>query len=231
MIFYQKLFKKLQSLRNMLWEKGEKQDKFVTYLLLIEVFVIILIVLIPKIDLTVKGDLAAAVVAVIFSGAALFFSIIIHFQARSLMKRTERPIISLFRMEGKIELSTLHVKLTFKNIGRNPAEGVRISMVAFPKGNLVFTSDIDDSSIGNRIDPEGTFPYSRSVDVLEEKELLLYVLVNHVDIYSRKRDFDYWYLKYTDDHIGHADGEDVLTTKSYFQIRKIKDIYHIVKVK
>lgn len=172
-----------------------------------------------------------AVMSVIFACVAFLFAMIVHLQTRSLMKRTERPIISLFRMEGEIELSTLHVKLTFKNIGRNPAEGVHISIVVFPKGNLVFTGDIDDSSIGNRIDPEGTFSYARSVDVLEKEELSLYVLVSHVDIYSRKRYFDNWYLKYTDDHVEHADGEDVLTTKSYFQIRKFKGVYHIVKVK
>lgn len=48
MIFYQKLFKSLQSLWNMLSKKGGKQDKFVIYLLLIEVFVIILILGIHK---------------------------------------------------------------------------------------------------------------------------------------------------------------------------------------
>lgn len=231
MIFCQKCFKKLKSTGNRLWKWVKKQDKFVIYRLLIVVSVIIFIVVIAKIYLTVKGDLVVALVAVIFLGVSSIFSIFIQLEARSLMKRTEKPIISLFRMEGKIKLSTLHVKLTFKNIGRNPAEGVHISMVVFPKGNPVLSSDINDSSIGNRIDPEGTFTYTRSVDVLEEGELLLYVLINHVDIYSRKRDFDYWYLKYADDHIEHADGDDVLTTKSYFQIRKIKGIHHIVKVK
>lgn len=175
----------------------------------------------------------AAVVAVIFAGVAFLFSMIVHLQARSLMKRTERPIVSLFRMEGKIKLSTAHVKLTFKNIGRNPAKGVRISMVAFPKRNPVFSSDIDDSWIGNRIDPEGTFPYTESVHVLglEEEEFLFYVLMSYVDIHSHKRYFDDWYLKCADKSIEHASGEDVLTTKSYFQIRKLKGVYHIVKVK
>lgn len=174
---------------------------------------------------------AAAVVAVIFSGAAFLFAMIIHLQTRSLMKRTERPIISLFGMEGKIELSTLHVKLVFKNIGRNPARSVRISMVAFPKGNPAFSSDIDDFWIGNRIDPEGTFAYTGSVHVLEEEELLLYVIVNYMDIYSHKRYPDDLYLKYADDRIEHASGEDILTTKSYFQVRKLKGVNHIVKVK
>ena len=39
------------------------------------------------------------------------------------------------------------------------------------------------------------------------------------------------YLQYADDHIEYASGEDILTTKSYFQVRKLKSVYHIVKVK
>lgn len=37
-----------------------------------------------------------AVVSVIFAGVAFLFAMIVHLQTRSLMKRTERPIISLF---------------------------------------------------------------------------------------------------------------------------------------
>ena len=67
MIFYQKLFKKLQSLWNMLSEKGEKQGKFIIYLLLIEVFIIILILGIHKetADLAVAlGTISMALVIV-----------------------------------------------------------------------------------------------------------------------------------------------------------------------
>lgn len=39
------------------------------------------------------------------------------------------------------------------------------------------------------------------------------------------------YLQYADDYIEYASGEDILTTKSYFQVRKLKSVYHIVKVK
>lgn len=60
----------------MLSEKGEKQDRFVIYLLSIEVFIIILIVGIAKIDLTVKVDLAVALGTISMALAIVYIEII-----------------------------------------------------------------------------------------------------------------------------------------------------------
>lgn len=66
MIFCQKLFKRLQSPWNMLSEKGQKQDKFVIYLLLIEVFVIILILGIKAANLAVALGTISMALAIVY---------------------------------------------------------------------------------------------------------------------------------------------------------------------
>ena len=55
MILYQKLFKRLQNLWDMLSERGKKQNRFVIYLLLTEVYVLVLIL-----GLTDHEELASA---------------------------------------------------------------------------------------------------------------------------------------------------------------------------
>ncbi len=71
MILYQKLFKRLQNLWDMLSEKGEKQNRFVIYLLLTEVYVLVLIL-----GLTGHEELASALGTISMALVIVYIEII-----------------------------------------------------------------------------------------------------------------------------------------------------------
>lgn len=120
MISFQKLFKRLQSLWNMLSKKGKKQDKVVIYLLLIEVFVIILILGIER-----EGELAVALGTISMALAIVYVEIIkpslgkpeikMEFDNRYPFCVPVVAILSIF--PKRIEKHRYHIRIRIRNNG------------------------------------------------------------------------------------------------------------------
>ena len=158
---------------------------------------------------------------------AIIFAVVIHYQTRNLMKRTERPIVSLVETQCKIELSTMHLNLIFKNIGKNPAKDLRIAMAGCPKQKLASLKKLSDILVVNRKDPGTTFTWGVQVGMNERGELekanfLFYILVAYSDMFDLSKVYrDPWYLEYKvgERELTDMRREDYLALKPY--IKKI----------
>ncbi len=131
MIFHQKICSFLKCFWNMLSKKGEKQDKFIIYLLLIEVFVIILIVGIAKIDAEVKTNLAVALGTISMALAIVYIEIIKPWLQKPKIKieyKNEDPFCRKcdFRVENNIGCL---IRLRIRNIGGSVAKNLRGKLV------------------------------------------------------------------------------------------------------
>jgi hypothetical protein len=151
-MFFERLFKKLESPWNMLWKKGEKQDKFVIYLLSIEVFVIILIVGIAKIDLMVKVNLAVALGTISMALAIVYIEIIKPWLQKPKIKiefRNEAPfcrdcIIGKAVVAGKLRYQYGYfIRLRIRNIGGSLSKNLRGKLVEVTKPNGELDADFD----------------------------------------------------------------------------------------
>jgi len=154
---------------------------------------------------------------------AIIFAVVIHYQTRNLMKRTERPIVSLVETQCKIELSTMHLNLIFKNIGKNPAKDLRIAMAGCPKQKLASLKKLSDILVVNRKDPGTSFPWGVEVGMLEKVSFLFYILVAYSDMFDLSKVYrDPWYLEYKvgERELTDMRREDYLALKPY-----IKKIY------
>ena len=139
MIFYQKLFKRLQSLWNMLSEKGQKQDKFVIYLLLIEVFVIILI-------LGIKAANLAVALGTISMGLAIVYIEIIKPWLQKPKIQIEFDNKRPFCLPVKTVPGNClhyHIRLKVTNEGELMAKRVRGKLVGVNTGNKIIDEFFD----------------------------------------------------------------------------------------
>lgn len=180
----------------------------------------------------------AALASAIFAGIAVIFTLIIHRDTRRLFKRTERPIISPDRPKCKIGLLSggfqirVDLRFPFKNIGKNPAQDVRMRMGVCPKQAPQLFKNYADTSMANRIDPEGVFIWETHMEypTILGKELqsakihfLFYILVTYNDIFDPSIEYhDEFYLEYApgESTAGHARMEDRLALEPY-----VKKVY------
>jgi len=176
----------------------------------------------------------AALISVIFAGIAVIFSLAIHCQTRKLLKRTERPIISLDMPKcesGLISGSQIRVdlKFAFHNIGKNPAQGLRMRMGACLKQMPQLFKNYADASMANRIDPQRKFTWETHLEhpapsgkelQPEEIHFLLYILVTYKDMFDPGTEYhDEFYLEYTasENTAGDARMENRLSLKPYLE--------------
>jgi len=146
------------------------------------------------------------------------------------MKRTERPCISLVETHCKKELSTLHLALLFKNIGKNPAKDLRITMAGSPKKELASFKKVSDTFVANRKDPGMPFTwiveivhFSKETGKNEIVDFLFYVYVVYTDVYDATRTYrEPWHFEYRvgDRELRDMRTEDSLALQPY--IKKVR---------
>jgi len=125
-IFHQKFCGFLKCLRNMLSKKGTRQDKFVIYLLLTEVFVLVLIL-----GLTGHGQLASALGTISMALAVLYIEIIKPWLQKPEIKiefKNEMPFCRDCPTTKKDEVGYF-IRLRVKNTGRSVAKRLRGKLV------------------------------------------------------------------------------------------------------
>jgi hypothetical protein len=160
----------------------------------------------------------AALGAAFSAGAAIcavFFSIFIHIKTRSLLKPTERPIISIKRTTAKTKRLLSPVKgisfkliYTLKNVGKHPSINLRIRTATILKDNLEKIDSKIDKKIVNIFVPDFEFNFTQQITkisvekgkaVLKNYELYTYLLLDYEDLYNPgKRIFDeHWFFYVT----------------------------------
>lgn len=154
----------------------------------------------------------AALVSAISACIAVIFALLIHLATRRLLKRIERPIISLDTPQCKPSLISesqirVDLKFPFKNIGKNPAQYLEIHAGMCPKKAPQLFKNCADISMANRIDPQGHFTWETHFKYtpIPGKELqstkidfLLYILLTYKDMFDpHKEYYDGFYLEYT----------------------------------
>ncbi len=130
---------------------------------------------------------AAAIVSAISALVAGITVIIIHFQSRSLMRRIERPVISLITSKVKPYFKTVHLFLEFENIGRNPAIEMKVHMFGCVKGEYLIKK-IDSVHIVNQKDPGVSFSWDAMAKVPGAGlwNFLFYIGLTYQDIFTNK---------------------------------------------
>ncbi len=126
MVFFQKHFKKLQSLWNMLSQEGEKQDKFVIYLLLVEVVVIILIL-----GITRGEDLAVALGTMSMALAIVYIEIIkpwLHKPKVKIEFENKTPFCRKVSLTAENNFGYF-IRLRIRNVGGSLARNLRGKLV------------------------------------------------------------------------------------------------------
>lgn len=165
----------------------------------------------------------AAVIAVIFS-------VVIHYQTRNLMKRVERPIMSLQNTQCAYnELSNkMNVNLTFKNIGNHPARNLHYVVAGCCKDSYESFQKLSDWFTVDRKDPGLTFTvyWKGEIGFLEHGEsFLFYISVNYEDAYDPSKVYsdDCWYLEYKwlQSGLDSMHREDCLALEPY--VGKLRD--------
>lgn len=195
MIFYQKLFKRLQSFWNMLSEKGEKQDKFIIYLLLIEVFVIILIVGITK------ADLAVALGTISMALAIVYIEIIKPWLQKPKTKVEFKDELLFYLDVVSNGHNHYHIRLKVINEGKSTAKRVRGKLIDIKdkKGNIL-----------KRFDP--VFLHWSSMEILEKRAVInlkekprlctYYEQPNYLDpLDLSPKEYDYLEIIYTGEEL------------------------------
>ena len=165
---------------------------------------------------------------------ALCFSIYVYYETRTLLKPTERPILSMPEVNVKKNEEGNKVKWNIRfvcqNIGKNPANNLRIRIAFCQKGNEQSLKQVKDITSANRVDPgiKVIFPstisqnYKREdgKNVIERVEAYLYVLVTYDDAYTNKHFDDEYYLQYTSGKstISHTTTQVKMLLKPYVQM-------------
>lgn len=148
-MIFQKPLKRLQNLWDMLSKKGEKQDKFVIYLLLIEVFVIILILGIKR-----EGNLAVALGTISMALAIVYIEIIKPWLQRPKIEiefENEAPFCRDCLIRSNVIDSAgvikdeygYFIRLRIRNIGGSLAKNLRGKLVEVTKQSGELDADFD----------------------------------------------------------------------------------------
>ena len=129
---------------------------------------------------------AASVISAISALIAVLSLIIIHFQSRSLMRRIERPVISLDSTDVQRPLHTMHLELCFKNIGKNPAANILLRINGCRNQKSPKMENIDNKYIANQKDPGVSFFWTVDVSYKERTDFLFYIEITYQDMLTSK---------------------------------------------
>ena len=122
----------------------------------------------PKLSTDMFSALGA-VLSALFAGIAVVAAIIIHCQTRNLLRPTERPIIAAIKSKctGKLindnNALDINFNLKFKNIGKHPAEKLRMRIWIAPIKQPTQLTSIFDETVANRIYPETDFDWNKHI--------------------------------------------------------------------
>jgi len=167
------------------------------------------------------GEIATVIIAI--------FTIFVYIQTRNLIKRIERPILSLATTEcERTEPDEVFMKLRVNNIGKSPAEDIRMVVGLCGREEPESFSAYAHTWVVNRIDMGGGFNYELDVvypPTSEEeeakeigKDILLHVIVTYRDVFDLRNVYreDFW-LEYDagKGNLEHMEMEDYLVLKPY----------------
>lgn len=163
---------------------------------------------------------AASIVSAISALVAVITVIIIHFQSRSLMRRIERPVISLDSTNVRTPLHTMHLELCFKNIGKNPAVNMALLIYGCRKQESQKLEEIGNIYIVNQKDPGASFVWAVDVSYKKKTNFLFYIEMIYGDIFTGKLYYNKLWLMHRkgESDLKDMDIEDI--SKIYFLIEK-----------
>jgi hypothetical protein len=160
----------------------------------------------------------ASVISAASALVAIIFAIVIHLRTRNLMRRVERPVISLVKANVKPSLKTLHLFLEFKNIGKNPAMKVKIHMDGCETHGPLKLEKINSIHIVNQKDPGISFLWKVDVSPYEQgRNFIFYIEVAYQDIFTTKHYRSELWLMY-------RTGESELKDMDVTEYRKMKNV-------
>ncbi len=147
---------------------------------------------------------------------AIVFAIVIHLKTRNLMRRLERPVISLVKTNVKPSLKTLHLFLEFKNIGKNPAMKVKIHVYGCDTYGSLKLEKISSIHVVNQKDPGISFSWRVDVSPYEQgRNFVFYIEVTYQDIFTTRHYPSKLWLMY-------RTGESELKDMDIKEYRKMK---------
>ena len=186
-----------------------------------------------------RFDEVSAIISAASALLAFGFSVFVYATTRKLLRPTERPMISLFenKAQGEFLKNPPRVKtgllFLFKNIGKRPAQNLRVRMGVAPKASPERFRNVTDVSVANRIDVDSVFNWNQTfeqgvelqgdVAQLKEIELYIYILLTYEDCFEpRKKYCDEFWLTYTTGRaaVGQATVQEKMTLEPY-----VKSIY------
>lgn len=176
----------------------------------------------------------AALVSAIFAAIAVISALLIHRDTRKLLKRTERPIFSLLKpkcthglISGQIQVD---LNFRFVNIGKNPAQDVRMRIGACLKQMPQLFKNYADTSMANRVDPQVDITWETHVgypiipgkkpELVKRIPLLFYILLTYKDVFDPDTEYhDEFYLEYNlgETTAGDARMENRIALKPYLE--------------
>ncbi len=164
------------------------------------------------------GEIAALISA---TGAviAFIFAIVVHFQTRNLMRRMERPTISLVKTDiGSSYIGKLRVSFEFKNIGKSSATKLNVHMYGCLKQVALIVKKIDTVHIVNQKEPGMSFPWEVEVRYApqEAKDFLFCIEVTYRDIVTAKNYHNELWLRY---RRGESNLKD-MDIKDYYNMKR-----------
>lgn len=183
-------------------------------------------------------DEVSSIISVASALLAFGFSVFVYATTRKLLRPTERPMISLFenKAQGESLKNPPRVKtgllFLFKNIGKRPAQNLRVRAGVAPKSSPERFRNVTDASVANRIDVDSIFNWNQTfeqgvelqgVAQLKEIELYIYILLTYEDCFEpRKKYCDEFWLTYTTGRaaVGQATVQEKMTLEPY-----VKSIY------
>lgn len=132
------------------------------------------------------GMLSVGLIAPIISAVCALLAVWAALGARSFMRRTERPIISLF--DDLATLKDFTICLKFKNTGKHPATKVKVHMLGCYNSASLKPKKIGKKGvhITNRKDPGMSFSYKEKIPYKKIEDLLFYVHITYQDVYTTK---------------------------------------------
>ncbi|MBN2592266.1 MAG: hypothetical protein JXA81_02075 [Sedimentisphaerales bacterium] len=142
----------------------------------------------------------ATCLSVLMAMVAVFVSIIIHYQTRRLLVPTERPLIAIIDSETKGSIINegdklqVTLRVMLKNIGKNPAENMRMRVWAAPIGSPDLLQKTRDNTLADTLYPNIQFTWKPTLTVplkrieeklqAERKEIFFYLRMDYVDPFN-----------------------------------------------
>jgi len=158
----------------------------------------------------------SAITAAISAGAA-FYTACMYRKTHKLMIATERPVIDLRSENIGTEAAkvisdngnAIDISTTFKNVGKHPAEEIKVKAIITPMKKPDAFKKCRDISSANQLFPEATIEWFINMqDIPYEEmsktgtdELLIYILINYRDGFNSSSSYqNEFFIIYSMEH-------------------------------